>query len=92
MAIESAADRLAMIQALDGQQVTIGGASIYAIFDNDYVEALDTEGSGPRLVCRTADVSSVTYGTAAVVSGANYTVRTIMPDGTGMTVLVLEEA
>lgn len=73
--------------------VTIGGEPVKAIFDNQYARVgvmLST--SDPALWCQTADVSTVTRGTVAIVRGVTYAVRDIQPDGTGITVLQLERS
>lgn len=90
MTLFSDADLLEMLTAA-GEQVTVGGQSIYGIFRDDYDEALDVEGSALRLTCRTSDVAAVEHGTAATVRGSDYTVRGIQGGTTGLTVLVLEE-
>jgi hypothetical protein len=100
MAVESAADRLAMLSDF-GQSVTYtvqGGsaATITAIFDAQFVE-VDAGGNvgvayqQPRLMCRTADVVNCTEGDSFVISGATYLSRIIQDDGTGMTMIVLEK-
>lgn len=78
-----------------GSAVTING-----IFDN---ETLEVEAGGevavtmrqPQFVCRTSDVSSVAEGDTINISSQNYTIRVVENDvlgGTGVTVLMLEEA
>lgn len=100
MAVESAADRLAMLADF-GQSITYtrqGGSptTITGIFDNDYAE-VDAGGmvgfamQQPRLMVRTADVISATEGDTFVVSGVTYLSRVVQDDGTGMTFIVLEK-
>lgn len=99
MAVETADDRLilladfgvvALYTPVDGSQV-----SITAIFDNQY-EAVDAGGGvafamqQPKILCRSADVSGVSEGAGIVIGGASYIVRVVMPDGTGITELMLE--
>lgn len=73
---------------------TIGGKPVSGIFDADFVairgELGDTESARPVFMCATEDVEHVEYGTTARINSTNYTVRGIQPDGTGITVLVLE--
>lgn len=73
----------------------IDGRPVNGIFDNDYAavrgELGDVESNRPAFMCAAADVASVAYGDTAKVSGVSYTVRGIHPDGTGVTVLILEE-
>lgn len=100
MAVESAADRLAMLVDF-GQSVTYAvqngsPATITAIFDAQFVE-VDAGGTvgvayqQPRLMCRTADVVNCTEGDTFVVSGTTYLSRIVQDDGTGMTMIVLEK-
>jgi len=62
------------------------------IFDNGYSEVLGVAGSEPSFTAKTSDVSVRAYGNAVSIGGISYTVRGIMPDGTGLTRLVLERA
>lgn len=87
---ETDADRLAVIQCCDGQLVTVATASVWGIFENAYAEDLNIAGTRPQLRCRTTDVSTAIVGTAVVVNELSYLVRGVQPDGTGMTVLILE--
>ncbi len=100
MAVESAADRLAMLADF-GQSITYtvqGGSAvtITGIFDNDYAE-VDAGGmvgfamQQPRIVVRTSDVASATEGDTFVISGVTYLSRVVQDDGTGMTFIVLEK-
>lgn len=90
MAIESSADRTAFVTTF-GVAATVGGVDITAIFDNEYLETLDTASSDPTLIVVTSDVPSVAYGDAVTVASASFTgtVRSVQPDSHGMTVLVL---
>lgn len=101
MAVESADDRSYFVAIDDfGVAATYtpagGSAStVNGVFDNDFVE-VDTGGSvtfaqqQATFMCRTADVSSAAEGDAITISGENYIVRIVQPDGTGMTNLILE--
>ncbi len=102
MAVESAADRAIFVSADDfgvtaSYTPTGGSASnVKGIFDNEYFE---TDAGGevafalqqPMFHCRTADVSSAAEGDAITINAVAYTVRNVRPDGTGMTMLILEE-
>jgi len=90
VAFETDADRLAVIQECGGQLVTVATASVWGIFENAYAEDLGIAGTRPELTCRTTDVSTAAAGTAVVANELSYLVRGIQPDGTGMTVLILE--
>ncbi len=81
----------ACIGALANVQATLAsGAKISGIFDNGAANALNIIGSDPKLVCQSADVSALTFGSTLSIQGVAYTVRQIMPDGSGITTLMLE--
>lgn len=71
---------------------TLGAAPFAVIFDAAYVDPLGIAGAEPRATCISADVGAVTLGTPITINGSAYTVRDKQPDGTGMTVLLLEAA
>lgn len=79
-----------------GETVTVGGTDITAIVDTEYSAlnlGIGIESSDPQITCKTSDVSSAQHGTAVTMRSASYTVSgPPEPDGTGMTVLKLEEA
>mgnify|MGYP001123536540 CR=1 FL=1 len=94
MAIESAADRLALLDDF-GIDITGPSGTFTGIFDNAYVETLDIAGTRPVVLARTADLTAagVVRGSALTIDGNGYTVAAPPEtDGTGMTNLVLEEA
>ena len=75
-----------------GSAVTING-----IFDNEFFEVaaggeVAVAMEQPRFACRTSDVSSAAEGDSITINSINYTIRVVQSDGTGVTVLVLEEA
>lgn len=90
MTFETDADRLAILNGCGAEDVTLNGAAVRAIFDNAYAETFDAAGTRPQLTCRSSDAAAVTVGHIAVVRGSNYVVRNLIPDGTGISVLVLE--
>jgi hypothetical protein len=65
-----------------------------AIFDNEYVAVGDVpvESAAPSLTCRSTDVATVAAGDELAIDGTDYVVRSIQPDGAGITVLRLERA
>lgn len=71
--------------------------SITGIFINDF-EFQNTEvrigtgGAQPEFHCKTGDLLGVTRGHGLDVDGAAYTIQDIRPDGTGVSVLILEVA
>lgn len=101
MAVETATERAIMFALADfGVAATftpVGGtgSSIVVIFDNAY-ESVDIGGSvsfaatQPRATCRTTDVPGVTEGATLAIDGTTYTIRVVMPDGTGVTEMMLE--
>lgn len=77
-------------------QCTVNGATRRGILDTPYrLGAIATAGiaaAGPTLTLATADVSADPVGQAVVVNATNYVVAAHEPDGTGVSVLVLERA
>lgn len=78
------------------QAVTLNGAACNAIFDNGFslgnVGTLGMASTQPNLTLATTSVPADPVGMAAVVGGVNYTVAAHEPDGTGVSVLLLELA
>lgn len=75
---------------------TLNGATVAAIFDAP--GALGSVGpygmatSAPQLTIATASVPANPVGLPVVANGVNYLIAEHMPDGTGISVLVLEVA
>jgi len=90
-AIETAVNT-ACIGVCANAVVVIGASTIYATFDDHYATTFDVSASGPALIALSSTVATVAYGTALSVDGVAYTVTAIEPDGTGVTVLRLQEA
>lgn len=94
MAVESDVDRLAFLDADEfGVAATVGAATLYGIFDDEYIETLDATGTVPVFICRSSDVTAnnIIRATSITINSTAYTVRNIKPDGTGMSVLVLSD-
>lgn len=75
---------------------TLAGVAVKGIFDKAY-QFGDVGGSGmastaPVLTLATANVPASPVGAAVVVSGVSYTVAAHEPDGTGVSLLLLEKA
>ena len=90
--LEKESDRLEMIQSLDGQLLPVAAGTLWAIFDNEYLEVVDgIETRQPQLQCRTSDVERLELGkdTEVQIVGRQYRIRRHKPDGTGMSVLLL---
>lgn len=66
------------------------------IFDNASSQAgiglLGMTGTQPVAMAKTANVVDVAVGCAITISGTDYKVAELQPDGTGMTTLTLERA
>jgi hypothetical protein len=70
------------------------GANITVIFDRAHIQAMGGEisGTGPIALAVSADVSTfVAHTTTLTIAGNTYTLRDLQPDGTGLTLLVLED-
>jgi len=70
-------------------------ATINGIFADDYIaddsdRMVPVSSSTPVFQCKTNDVSNA-YNGSLVVSGATYRIIEVKPDGTGTTMLVLED-
>jgi len=75
-------------------QVIIGGYSGLGIFDKNYGDFDIASGNRPALTIVSEDFPAVAEGSAVSITGetATYTVAgSPQPDGTGMTVLMLEK-
>lgn len=81
------------VAALANVTAVVDGVTVNGIFDNDFLIALGvTAGTGPVLLCAAADITSAAQGDTVVVGGISYTITSLEPDGTGMTLLRLQEA
>jgi len=78
-----------------GSEVIVDGQPINGIFDNGFDGlqqlGIGVESSKPTLTCKSSDVFSVGHRCEAVVGGVLYHVVSVQPDGTGITILELEE-
>lgn len=82
--------------AMFGELVTIGFTTgIRATFDEPYAHAsvgdAGMASSDPALTLATADVPALPVGKPVVVRGLDYTITAHMPDGFGLSRLVLEK-
>lgn len=102
MAVESAADRLAFLDAdefgMEAQYTVAGGlpVTVTGIFDAESTLAgvgdMDVATVQPQFLLRTADLPPESAdGDWLLLDGVLYKVRFPEPDGTGMTVLRLEK-
>lgn len=67
-----------------------GSTTVYGIFDNEYAEASNVQGSNPTFTIKTSAIASPAHGDTLVISGTTYKIRGVEPDGTGVTRLQLE--
>lgn len=69
-----------------------GTTTVHGIFDAGYAEPMGVaESYSPTLTVRAAQTPAIKHGDTLVVSGTTYKVRGVQPDGTGITVLILEK-
>lgn len=74
-----------------GVAATLDGQAVRGVFDNGYMQALGGMASAePSFMLRSADASTATQASLLVVAGTTYRVRSLQPDGTGVTTLLLE--
>lgn len=80
-----------------GQAITVAGQAVQAVFDNGYIlgqagpfGGMGVATSQPRLTCATAALPANPVGAAVVVGSATYQVAEHQPDGTGISLLLLE--
>ena len=104
MAVESADDRLAMLDPAEfGVRATWtavagGSATVSGILQDvaGLAQGIVETGyvtAGPSFLCRTADVpSNAAQGDALTIDSVAWKAVTLMPDGTGMTRVTLERA
>ena len=74
---------------------TVNGQAVRGIFDNGFAlgaVGIGMAGTQPTLRLRTADVTADPVGQAVSVNAVAYTVAAHEPDGTGMSMLMLERA
>jgi hypothetical protein len=79
-----------------GQSAVVGGEQVSVIFDNAYegasVGAMVMAGTQPAITLATADVPANPVGATVTTGGSAYTIAEHRPDGTGMSVCLLETA
>lgn len=91
-AIETATATSA-VAALANVTATIGAVSgVEGIFDKDYAETFGISGAAPALRIISTAAPSAAVGDAVTLGAVSYTITAIEPDGTGMTLLRLQEA
>lgn len=90
------AESLAPFFADFGVTATVGGVSVRGIFDNGHTLATvanaGMSGTLPTLTLPTVAVTASVVGQTVVVGGTSYVCTAHEPDGTGVSVLMLERA
>ena len=70
-----------------------GATPLVGIFDNAYGDALGVVGSSPIFTCKSSDATSLNPGTSTLtIRSSSYLVVGVEADGTGLTVVRLQEA
>jgi hypothetical protein len=106
MPVESAYERAVFVNPVEfGVTVTYGASSVAGVLSSEYFSAeagalVPVEGGRYRLELQSADLpGNAAHGDTVTVAtyledpsrAGSYKVREIQPDGTGMTVLVVEK-
>ena len=77
--------------------VTINGtgSSINVIINKEYFaiagESVDVDGTQPVVTCRSSDVTGIDTADTITIDSVTYNIVNIQPDGTGITVLILQD-
>tara|TARA_Y100001938_G_scaffold136950_1_gene200522 strand:- start:46 stop:351 length:306 start_codon:yes stop_codon:yes gene_type:complete len=100
MALETAQDLLNFFDTDThgtSASVSIDGTvtSISVILNEEYFaiagESVDVDGTQPVVTCRSSDVSNIDTDDTIVINARTYNIVNIQPDGTGVTVLILQD-
>lgn len=95
MSVEDDTDRLLMLEDWGVTASTASGSSFTGIFDDKYlgvdVSGALVEADSPIFFCRSSDAASLNHGDSLTIGGVVYVVRTLKPDGAGMTAVVLSD-
>lgn len=88
------AEDLSLYTKAFGVPVTLDGVAVTGIFDDRHAEGFDDmlTGGNPRVSMPAANAAAAVRGSVVVVGGVTYSVAAIQPDGTGWTVLTLQNA
>lgn len=87
-------DNDVFMRTADFAEVALAGATpINGIFDNGYGDALGVSGSTPVFTCKSSDATGLSPGTSTLtIRSSSYLVVGVEADGTGVTLLRLQEA
>lgn len=77
-----------------GQQMCVRSQLLQAIFDSQYVNALDVESTGPSITCLTSEVERIGMTKDDIVTIGDFQYRLVRhePDGAGMSRWMLRRA
>ncbi|OQZ07387.1 MAG: hypothetical protein B6D36_00165 [Planctomycetes bacterium UTPLA1] len=78
----------------DFAEVALNGSTpINGLFDNGYGASFDVAGSTPSFTCKSSDATGLNPGTSTLtIRSSSWLVVGVEADGTGVTVLRLQEA
>jgi len=80
----------ASIEAFSNGVVLIDERAVDAIFDQEYLNAFDTEHSKPQLSVVEGSYPWIEQDMRALVRNEPYTISSVQPDGTGLVIIQLE--
>lgn len=66
-------------------------ATVYGLFDHEFVVMQGIEGERPIFMCAEADVTGIAHGDTILINATTYTVIGLQPDGHGAITLILTE-
>lgn len=82
----------------DATFTPVGGSpsNIVGVFDNPYLGAdaggmVEFSATSPTFTARDVDFTGAAHGDELVIGSTTYIIREVMPDGTGITTVMLEE-
>lgn len=74
-----------------GVDATLDGTAVRGILDSEYMQAFGgIAGSATAFMLPSTAAAAATNTSVLVASGTTYRVRSVQPDGTGVTTLLLE--
>lgn len=82
-----------VLKHLANAQATLDGVAVQGIFKRAYIETgpgMGMASTTPTFRLSSSLVPAAPVGKPMVVSGVNYAIAALEPDGTGMTLLILE--
>ena len=81
-------------ETADFAEVAMSGATpINGIFDNAYASGFDVAGNAPTFLCKSSAATGLTPGTSTLtIRSSSWLVLGVEADGTGLSVVRLQEA